>query len=199
MGNHEFHDRQSPGDEDTGDTERLPDPTQETAAPASLAGFAEPMEYPSRFPDVLPWSDDGRVDPPVTVTGTLDPDTGEISDLAVAGRPADLADVNASEQAASCGQGERPGSLLGVDGFGAPAPDMHDAAAAASMTVPFAPADPQAAAQMTGLPVETFSTGGGRDVTHVHDPGDPEQYAGPETDDGFDDDPIERAAAGGED
>lgn len=210
MGKHEFHDRHSPGD-DAGDTERLPDPTAETAAPASLTGVAPPADD-----DVCGTAAGADAPAGPLVTGTLDPDTGEVSDLAVDGRPyidrpgrlymsatydadrdeivaappgsprgvipdpdrpADLDDADrlradTAEQVARIAA--VPPSLLGVDGFGAPAGQPQ------GVTVYDGPIDPDTFAIMTGA-----DTDAGTDVTERHDPGDPEQYAGEPVDDGW--------------
>lgn len=264
MGNHEFRDR--PGD-DEGDADpgqyperveppdpglipaedmpplpekwsaplspEAPDPLTETAAPASLAGI--PPES---------WIDDGRVDPPVTVTGTLDPDTGEISDLAVEGRPyidrpgrlymsgtydRDSGEIVAAPPGTPGGvipDPDRPADLgdlpfppnevdRGIyDGM--PPPDdtlarlrtegIEQIGRLYGVPPALLGVDPGSAAAEPGdasvadqaatwIGEQPFTGDGGRDVTELHDPGDPEQYAGVPTDDGFDDDPIERGRA----
>lgn len=142
MGNHEH----PPGD-DAG----IPDPTAETAAPASLTGMSADLgDLP--FPP-------NDVDRGIYDDGVPPPDDARLYGV--------------------------PPSLLGVD----PGP--------AEVTVPFADLDPDAAAAVSGLPRESFTADGGRDVTELHDPGDPEQYAGEPTTDGFDEDPVERGRADG--
>ncbi len=219
MGKHEFHDRQSPGD-DAGDTERLPDPTEETAAPASLTGVGPPAdddvwgtaagadapagERPEMIevalPDVQPGPairtdpgapvDTGRpyIDRPgrLYMSATVDPGSGEIvaappgspgGVIPDPDRPADLDDADrlraeTVEQIARIH--EVPPSLLGVDGFGAPAGQPE------GVTVYEGPIDPGTFAVMTGADADA-----GTDVTERHDPGDPEQYAGEPVDDGW--------------